>query len=50
MDETSLLTALPRHWEYEATDKDISHEIYHDDAVLELHVQHPRTPRRQDHS
>jgi hypothetical protein len=36
MDETSRLAALRRHWEYEATDKDISHEIYHDDAVLEF--------------
>jgi hypothetical protein len=36
MDEMSLLAALRRHWEYEATDQDISHEIYHDDAVLEF--------------
>ena len=36
MDETVLLAALRRHWEYEATDMDISHEIYHDDAVLEF--------------
>jgi hypothetical protein len=36
MDEATLLAALRRHWEYEATDKDISHEIYHDDAVLEF--------------
>ncbi len=36
MDEATLITALRRHWEYEAIDKDISHEIYHDDAVLEF--------------
>jgi hypothetical protein len=36
LDEATLLAALRRHWEYEATDKDISHEIYHDDAVLEF--------------
>ena len=36
MDETRILAALRRHWEYEASDKDISHEIYHDDAVLEF--------------
>jgi hypothetical protein len=36
MDEATLLAALRRHWEYEATDKDMSHEIYHDDAVLEF--------------
>jgi hypothetical protein len=36
MDEAMLLAALRRHWEYEATDRDISHEIYHDDAVLEF--------------
>lgn len=36
MDDNTLLAALRRHWEYEATDKDTSHEIYHDDAVLEF--------------
>src|SRR4029434_6063321 len=36
MDEIRILAALRRHWEYEATDKEISHEIYHDDAVLEF--------------
>src|SRR5687767_9364239 len=36
LDETTLLTALRRHWEYEGRDFDISHEIYHDDAVLEF--------------
>jgi hypothetical protein len=36
MDEATLLAALRRHWEYEATDQDISQEIYHDDAVLEF--------------
>ena len=36
MDEASVLTALRRHWEYAGKDEDISHEIYHDDAVLEF--------------
>ena len=36
MDEAYILAELRRHWEYEATDKDISHAIYHDDAVLEF--------------
>jgi hypothetical protein len=36
MDEATIIAALRRHWEYEATDKDKSHEIYHDDAVLEF--------------
>ena len=36
MDDTTILAALRRHWEYEATDKDSSHEIYDDDAVLEF--------------
>ena len=36
MNESTLEAALRRHWKYEATDRDISHEIYHDDAVLEF--------------
>src|SRR3954462_2557942 len=36
MDQSTILAALRRHWENEATDKDISHQIYHDDAVLEF--------------
>ena len=36
LDEKNLLLALRRHWEYEGKDYDISHEIYHDDAVLEF--------------
>jgi hypothetical protein len=36
MDETTIIAALRRHWEHEATDKDVSHEIYRDDAVLEF--------------
>jgi hypothetical protein len=36
MNEQELLAALKRHWEYEATDTETSHEIYHDDAVLEF--------------
>jgi SnoaL-like domain len=36
MDEANTIAALRRLWEHEATDKDASHEIYHDDAVLEF--------------
>jgi hypothetical protein len=36
MDEARLRAALRRHWEYSATDQEIAHEIYHDDAVLEF--------------
>jgi hypothetical protein len=34
--ESELLSALKRHWEFSGRDEDISHEIYHDDAVLEF--------------
>lgn len=33
---SDLMDALERHWEYEGKDYDISHEIYHDDVVLEF--------------
>src|SRR5688572_25737123 len=36
MDERELLTPLRRHLEYEATDTETSHEIYHDDALFEF--------------
>lgn len=36
MDDAARRAALLRHWEYEATDKDVSHELYHEDAVLEF--------------
>ncbi|MFZ1409896.1 MAG: nuclear transport factor 2 family protein [Micropruina sp.] len=36
LEEKELLVALGRHWEYEGIDYEISHEIYHDDAVLEF--------------
>ncbi len=36
MDDATILAALKRHWDYAATDQDITHEIYHDDAVLEF--------------
>lgn len=36
MAEATILAALRRHWEYAATDQAITHEIYHDDAVLEF--------------
>ena len=36
LDETDLLRALRRHWEFAGKDEDIAHAIYHDDAVLEF--------------
>jgi hypothetical protein len=36
MDESTVLAAVQRYWEYAATDSDIAHEMYHDDAVLEF--------------
>jgi hypothetical protein len=36
LDEKDLTLALKRHWDYSGKDEDISHEIYHDDAVLEF--------------
>lgn len=36
MDADTVRAALERHWEYAASDQDITHEIYHDDAVLEF--------------
>ena len=36
LDEEALLRALKRHWDYEGKDYDVSHEIYHEDAVLEF--------------
>ena len=36
LDEPKLNEALRRHWEFSGRDEDISHEIYHDDAVLEF--------------
>ena len=35
-DEPEIREALVRHWQYEGLDFDRSHEIYHDDAVLEF--------------
>jgi hypothetical protein len=36
LDEPELHEALRRHWAFSGRDEDISHEIYHDDAVLEF--------------
>ena len=36
MDEATLMAVLRRHWDNAATDQEITHEIYHDDAVLEF--------------
>ncbi len=36
MNKTVLLATLRRDWEYEAPVREISHEIYHNDAVLEF--------------
>lgn len=34
--DDELLHALHRHWDYAGKDEDVSHEIYHDDAILEF--------------
>ena len=36
MDDAAIRDALVRHWKFEGLDYDKSHEIYHDDAVLEF--------------
>ena len=36
VDDEARLALLRRHWQFAATDQDITHEIYHDDAVLEF--------------
>jgi hypothetical protein len=36
MDESAIRDALLRHWQLEGIDTDASHEIYHEDAVLEF--------------
>ena len=36
MDDAAIRKALVQHWEFEGLDYDKSHEIYHDDAVLEF--------------
>jgi hypothetical protein len=37
MDEATVRAALRRHWEHAAEpDQEITHEIYHEDAVLEF--------------
>ncbi|MDQ0820721.1 hypothetical protein QFZ79_003092 [Arthrobacter sp. V4I6] len=48
LDDTDLLQALRRHWEYSGKDEDISHEIYHDDAVLEFPQSGERFERRRE--
>ena len=36
LDRAALREALQRHWDYSGKDEDVSHEIYHEDAVLEF--------------
>jgi ketosteroid isomerase-like protein len=36
LSDDDLERALRRHWEFSGKDEDVSHEIYHDDAVLEF--------------
>jgi len=36
VDEPTLLAAVQRYWDYAATDQDLAHDMYHDDAVLEF--------------
>ncbi len=36
MDESTIRAMLGRHFEYAASDPDLAHDMYHDDAVLEF--------------
>jgi hypothetical protein len=36
MDDAARREQLARHWEYAASDQDVAHEIYHEDAILEF--------------
>ena len=36
VDEAERRAQIRRFWEYTGRDQDVSHEIYHDDAVLEF--------------
>jgi hypothetical protein len=36
MDDTAIRDALVQHWRFEGIDYEKSHEIYHDDAILEF--------------
>jgi hypothetical protein len=36
MDDSERRALIRRQWEYTGVDRDLSHEIYHDDAVLEF--------------
>lgn len=36
MDEATLRATLRSHWEFTATDQEITHEIYHGDTLLEF--------------
>jgi hypothetical protein len=36
MDDAERRAQIQRHWEHTGGDQDLSHEIYHDDAILEF--------------
>lgn len=36
MDEEAVRAALQHYFDYSATDEDVAHEIYHQDAILEF--------------
>jgi hypothetical protein len=36
MDENERRAQIRRYWKYSGVDQDITHEIYHDDAILEF--------------
>jgi hypothetical protein len=48
MDEQSVISALKRHWEFSGKDENISHEIYHEDAILEFPQGHERYEGREN--
>ena len=36
LNDRDVRAALERHWEFSGSDEDLSHQIYHEDAVLEF--------------
>lgn len=47
LNDAELLSRLKRHWDYSGKDEDISHEVYHEDAVLEFPQSGERFGRRE---
>ena len=48
MHRDAVMAALQRYWDQVATDPDLAHELYHDDAVLEFPQSHERFEGKAD--